>query len=192
MEITNAAWKNATSKIFTGVLLFSLAGIAGVILGAIALFSGSLGGVFIITLLVAAATVIGYVLYLMGLNNFKGLLQGEDSVAINRVWQAAILALAGVLVALIPVVGAIIGGIIGIIAYVLNVMAFNTLKTSPTFPALAKSGASKLFIAYVLYLVGVICTMTVFLAAIGGILNLIALIMILIGWSNIKNTNPEV
>lgn len=191
MEITNATWKNATSKIFTGVLLFSLSGIVGAIIGAIALLSGSLGGVFAITLLVAIATILGYVLYLMGLGNFKNILSGEDSAAISKVWLAAILSIVGVVISLIPIAGTIISAIIGIIAYILNVMAFSSLKSSQTFPAQAKSGASKLFTAYILYLIGGICTLTIVLAPVGGILNLIAFIMILIGWSNIKNANPE-
>ncbi len=191
MEITNATWKNATSKIFTGVMLFSLAGIVGAIISAIALISGSMGGVFAITLLVAIATILGYILYLIGLGNFKNILSGTDSAAISRVWLAAILSIVGVIIGLIPVAGAIISTIIAIIAYILNVMAFSSLKNSVTFPAQAKSGASKLFTAYILYLIGGICTLTIVLAPVGGILNLIAFIMILIGWNNIKNTNPE-
>lgn len=191
MEMTNATWKASTSKIFNGVMLFSLSGIIGAIIGAIALVFGSMGGVFIITLLIGLATLGGYILYLMGLGNFKNQLTGGDAAAISKVYMAALLSILAVIVAFIPVIGSIAGIIIGIIAYILNVMAYSYLKKSATFPALARKGANKLFIAYILYLIGAICTVTVILAAIGGILNLIAFIMILIGWSNIKSANPE-
>lgn len=191
MEITNAAWKNATSKIFTGVMLFSLSGIVGAIIGAIALLSGSLGSIFIISLLVGIATILGYVMYLIGLGNFKMILSENDALAVSRVWIAAILSIIGVIVAFIPFAGTFASAIIGIIAYILNVMAFSSLKNSLTFPAQAKSGASKLFTAYILYFIGGICNITIVLAPLGGILYLIAFIMILIGWSNIRNANPE-
>lgn len=189
--MTNAAWKATTSKIFNGVMIFSLSGIVGAIIGAIALLFGSLSGVFIISLLIGLATLGGYILYLMGLGSLKNQLNGGDAAAISKVYMAAILSIVAVIVAFIPVIGSIAGIIIGIIAYILNVMAYSYLKSSATFPALARQGASKLFIAYILYLIGAICTVTVILAAIGGILNLIAFIMILLGWSNVKNANPE-
>ena len=194
MELTNSAWKNATSKIFTGVLLFSLSGIAGGILAAILGFIlKSLTLVSIIVLIAGIASILGYVLYVLGLGNFKNILAGEDAAAISKVWLAAILALAGsvitVLTTLIPGIG-IIGTIAAIAAYVLNLLGFMALKNSQTFPALAKAGASKLFLAYILYLVGAISAF-ILPSFISSIINLVALVMILIGWANIKNTTLE-
>lgn len=194
MGLTNSAWKDATSKIFLGVLLFSLSGIAGGILAAIlGLILKSLTLVGIIVLIAGIASVLGYVLYVLGLGNFKNILAGEDAVAISKVWLAAILALAGsvitVLAVLLPGIG-IIGTIAAIAAYVLNLLGFMALKNSQTFPVQAKAGASKLFLAYILYLIGAISAF-ILPSFISSLINLVALVMILIGWANIKNTNAE-
>ncbi len=194
MELTNSAWKNATSKIFLGVLLFSLSGIAGGIIAAIlGVILKSLTLVGIIVLIAGIAAILGYVLYVLGLGNFENILTGEDAAAVSKVWLAAILALAGsvitVLTTVIPGIG-IIGTIAAIAAYVLNLLGFMALKNSSTFPALAKAGANKLFLAYILYLAGSIVAF--FLPAIiSSLINLVALVMILLGWSAIKNANVE-
>ncbi|MDE5638418.1 MAG: hypothetical protein K2I47_01245 [Odoribacter sp.] len=194
MELTNSAWKTATSKIFLGVLLFSLSGIAGGILAALlGLVLKSLTLVGIIVLIAGIAAILGYVLYVLGLGNFKNILSGEDAAAVSKVWLAALLALAGsvitVLTSFIPGI-AIIGTIAAIAAYVLNLLGFMALKNSSTFPTLAKAGANKLFLAYILYLAGSIAAF--FLPSfIAGLINLVALVMIILGWSAIKNANVE-
>ena len=190
MELTNSAWKNATSKIFLGVLLFSLSGIAGGILAALlGLVLKSLTLVSIVVLIAGIAAILGYVLYVLGLGNFKNILSGEDAAAVSKIWLAALLALAGsvitVVTSFIPGI-AIIGTIAAIAAYVLNLLGFMALKNSSTFPTMAKAGANKLFLAYILYLAGSIAAF--FLPSfIAGIINLVALVMIILGWAAIKN-----
>ena len=189
MELTNSAWKNATSKIFLGVLLFSLSGIAGGILAALlGLVLKSLTLVSIVVLIAGIAAILGYVLYVLGLGNFKNILSGEDAAAVSKIWLAALLALAGsvitVVTSFIPGI-AIIGTIAAIAAYVLNLLGFMALKNSSTFPTMAKAGANKLFLAYILYLAGSIAAF--FLPSfIAGIINLVALVMIILGWAAIK------
>ena len=194
MELTNSAWKNATSKIFLGVLLFSLSGIAGGILAALlGLVLKSLTLVSIVVLIAGIAAILGYVLYVLGLGNFKNILSGEDAAAVSKIWLAALLALAGsvitVVTSFIPGI-AIIGTIAAIAAYVLNLLGFMALKNSSTFPTMAKAGANKLFLDYILYLAGSIAAF--FLPSfIAGIINLVALVMIILGWAAIKNANVE-
>ncbi len=194
MELTNSAWKNTTSKIFLGVLLFSLSGIAGGILAALlGLVLKSLTLVSIVVLIAGIAAILGYVLYVLGLGNFKNILSGEDAAAVSKIWLAALLALAGsvitVVTSFIPGI-AIIGTIAAIAAYVLNLLGFMALKNSSTFPTMAKAGANKLFLAYILYLAGSIAAF--FLPSfIAGIINLVALVMIILGWAAIKNANVE-
>ena len=194
MELTNSARKNATSQIFLGVLLFSLSGIAGGILAALlGLVLKSLTLVSIVVLIAGIAAILGYVLYVLGLGNFKNILSGEDAAAVSKIWLAALLALAGsvitVVTSFIPGI-AIIGTIAAIAAYVLNLLGFMALKNSSTFPTMAKAGANKLFLAYILYLAGSIAAF--FLPSfIAGIINLVALVMIILGWAAIKNANVE-
>lgn len=197
MELNGAVWKTSTSKIFSGVLLFSLSGIVGGLFAVILALSGSLGAALwmIIGVLTGIATILGYVLYLMGLGELQGILQGEDASAIGKVKLAAILLIIGacvsVLFSIVPllgtIVGSIISGILNIVGCILCVMAFAQLKKSTTFPATALSGVSKLYVAYLLNLIGYGLMLTVILAVVAPILNLVAFIMILIGWAGVKN-----
>ena len=89
MELTNSAWKNATSKIFLGVLLFSLSGIAGGILAALlGLVLKSLTLVSIVVLIAGIAAILGYVLYVLGLGNFKNILLSfyPLSLQVSAIW----------------------------------------------------------------------------------------------------------
>ena len=195
MELNGAVWKTSTSKIFSGVLLFSLSGIVGGLFAVILALSGSLGAALWIGVLTGIATILGYVLYLMGLGELQGILQGEDVSAIGKVKLAAILLIIGacvsVLFSIVPllgtIVGSIISGILNIVGCILCVMAFAQLKKSTTFPATALSGVSKLYVAYLLNLIGYGLMLTVILAVVAPILNLVAFIMILIGWAGVKN-----
>ncbi|CCZ07018.1 MULTISPECIES: hypothetical protein [Culturomica] len=195
MELNGAVWKTSTSKIFSGVLLFSLSGIVGGLFAVILALSGSLGAALWIGVLTGIATILGYVLYLMGLGELQGILQGEDASAIGKVKLAAILLIIGacvsVLFSIVPllgtIVGSIISGILNIVGCILCVMAFAQLKKSTTFPATALSGVSKLYVAYLLNLIGYGLMLTVILAVVAPILNLVAFIMILIGWAGVKN-----
>lgn len=195
MELNGAVWKTSTSKIFSGVLLFSLSGIVGGLFAVILALSGSLGAALWIGVLTGIATILGYVLYLMGLGELQGILQGEDASAIGKVKLAAILLIIGacvsVLFSIVPLFGTIVGGIISgilnLVGCILCVMAFAQLKKSTTFPATALSGVSKLYVAYLLNLIGYGLMLTVILAVVAPILNLVAFIMILIGWASIKS-----
>ena len=195
MELNGAVWKTSTSKIFSGVLLFSLSGIVGGLFAVILALSGSLGAALWIGVLTGIATILGYVLYLMGLGELQGILQGEDASAIGKVKLAAILLIIGacvsVLFSIVPllgtIVGSIISGILNIVGCILCVMAFAQLKKSTTFPATALSGVSKLYVAYLLNLICYGLMLTVILAVVAPILNLVAFIMILIGWAGVKN-----
>lgn len=195
MELNVTGWKESTSKIFSGVLLFSLSGIVGGVIGGILTFAGAPGVAMWIAVLAGIASILGYVLYIQGLGGLQGILQGEDAAAISKVKTAAILLIVGavvtVILSIVPflgsVVGGIISGILNLIGCILCVLAFSALKKSTTFPAAAMGGVSKLFTAYVLNLISYGLILTVILAVVAPILSLIAFIMIIIGWANVKN-----
>lgn len=195
MELNVAGWKVSTSKIFNGVLLFSLSGIVGGVISAILTLAGAPGIALWVAALAGVASILGYVFYIQGLNGLQAILQGEDASAISKVKTAAILLIIGAIVtvvlSVIPILGTVVGGIISgvlnLIGCILSVIAFSSLKKSATFPAAAMGGVSKLFTAYVLNLISYGLILTVILAVVAPILSLVAFIMIIIGWSNIKN-----
>ncbi|MDR2042219.1 MAG: hypothetical protein LBP98_07890 [Tannerella sp.] len=202
----NELWLKKTNAVFNGILLYSIAGVLHSILDPIeSLMSGldtisSLGGgnvagadgLSIFLYLLTAAIIGGYVMFLLGLGGFAALLEGDDKAAVGKIRTGVLLGLAGEMISLIPLIGWVIGGILNIIAFFLMMTGYSTLKNSPTFPAAAREGAGKLFTSQILLLIGVVLG---WIPLIGGffegILDLIAFILLLIGWSAIKNANPE-
>lgn len=69
-------------------------------------------------------------------------------------------------------------------------VAYSKLKKSPTFPELARKGASMLFTAMLLALIGSIFGLIPIVGAvIAGIFNIISFIMVLLGWKKIADAD---
>lgn len=197
MDISNAVWKSSTEKIFNGVLLFSVAGVLmGLFQFIFALSWNAIAVKFLVFLLTGAASVVGYVIYRAGLTEMRTLTDGgEDSASIDKVNIAALLSMIGVCVtvlfSLIPVAGAVIGGVIsgllGIAASILCLIAFASLKKSAGFPASVLGGFSKLYVAYLLNVIAYGLYITVILALVAPLVSLVGFIFVLIGWNEVKN-----
>jgi hypothetical protein len=202
------SWSAKTKKIFNGILLFSLAWIAyGIFEPIESLFSfassglnvmGAVTGVStpslgvsgtvltIITYLLLAGIGYGCVLTIAALGSFSAILDDGDESAVLTVRTGFIIALAAVVLDMIPFIPGIIGDIAYFVAILLMLMGYNNLKGSTTFAG--KDGASILFVAMLLLLIGWVLD---FIPLVGdwieAILTIVAYIMTLVGWSKIKN-----
>jgi len=206
MAQKNESWSLVTKTIFTGVLLYALAGILYAILSPIEAFSSAFstisslsgGGGFagssvlsILSYILLVGIIVGYFLFFKGLSDFGKILEPADATAIGKVRTGVLLALIAAVVALIPFLGWV-STIIGIIAYILMLLGYSALKSSQTFPAQARNGASKLFLSLILLVIGaVIGFIPVVGSFIEGALSIIAFILVLLGWSTIKKASPD-
>lgn len=215
MENNLQIWQQKTKTIWTGVLLFaiggivygfisSLAGASEAVSTAKSLLSGGTsggGGGFMkfLKYLVLAAVIAGYAMYILGLGNFREILSTQDANSINKVRIGAILNVAAYIWLLFGVWGWI-ASVLNIIAFFYMLLGFMALKSSSTFPAKARKGASNLFLSMVLGLIASAVALLLgwipFLGVIGtviaAILNLIAFILIFVGWNQVKNADPAV
>jgi hypothetical protein len=135
------------------------------------------------------AIIIGYLLYIKGLIDFTSILKNEDNKAMKNVRNGAILMIAATVFSLdfIGFPGILIA-IINIVGFILMLVGYSKLKNSPTFHAQARVGATKLFLAMILSLVGAILGIIPLIGGIiNGILSIIAFILVLLGWNSIKN-----
>ncbi|MDL2319739.1 hypothetical protein LJC45_01230 [Alistipes sp. OttesenSCG-928-B03] len=196
MENTVQTWSSKTKFLWIGVLIMALAGITARFFG---LFN-FLGALTILIYLLKVGVVAGFALYILGLIQFRSILGENDAKAVNKIFIAAII---GASVAFLDLIlGWVIGfGIIiniaNIVAWILAIIGFASLKGSATFPAKARSGASKLFIAMLLNLIGGALALLfgwvpIVTSVIVGIIYIVAFIMMLIGWSQIKSADPAV
>ena len=206
MESNVQTWSEKTGMIFKGVLIYSIANVAhGIfepinnIMNKVNMFSsfaggsssgGGIGFLDIVCYVALAGIIVGYYFFLKGLGEFRPLLADQDGNAIGRIRLGVILGLVATAVDFIPLLGWV-ETILNIIAFIMMLMGYSALKSSKTFPQTAAKGASRLFMAMILLLVG---TVLGFIPLVGGFIDMvfviIAFFMTLSGWSAIKNSSP--
>lgn len=184
-----------TKSIYNGVLIYSLCGIAKSIVdpivamtAAAAMFSGSSsgGGLGVISILLSIAIIVGYVMFFLGLSHFRTVVNTNDAPAVQKLYVAAIISIVAYVVGCIPLMG-LVAKILALVAFIMMLLGFSALKNSATFPADARNGASKLFIAMILSVVGVIVGWIPFIGGVlGAILGIIGFILTILGWKKIS------
>ena len=206
MNQNQTLWTESTKKIFTGVLVYSVAGVIHSVvepinslmsgLSSVASFaSGGQesfgGGLQIFMYLLLAAIVGGYFLYFTGLTSFAKILEEEDANAVIRIRLGALLMMIAALVS--AFLWGLLGGIVYLIGFVLMMLGFSHLKKSTSFPEKARVGASRLFLAMVLAIVGAVIGLIPFVGAIiEALLSIVSFIFVLMGWVAIKNADQSV
>jgi uncharacterized membrane protein len=170
--------------IIVGIVLQTLGPIVGVILGVLMTLSGSFGGMTIGRIV----SIVGLVLFLVGLAKFKGGFDDEDGVkGSSNLFVAAILAVVGQVLGILPVVGGLIAGIVLIISYVFLIMGYSRLKNSTGYSQEGRDGANLLFIGAIILVVAVVINLIPLLGqVVYAIVSLVSLILFLMGWSKIK------
>lgn len=197
-------WKQTTADLYKAVQIFTWAAVAAAIFS----FFGSVGDVAstfsaladgkssgssfgfwdVLDILATAAIVYGYWLFITSLDIFKGQVHTTDAPRIGFIRMATILSVIGVVVALIPFAG-FVGGILNLIAWIMLLVAYSNLKNSVTFPEGARRGASKLFMAMVIGIIGwVIGLIPLVGDAIETVLEIIAFFIVLSGWKSISES----
>jgi len=206
--MTKSMWRTQARAVLNGIVLLTLAGLAGSVVEAIGsmndkvdlvrcFMTGDFSDYFepdgwdyasgIMTVL----EVYGYILYLRGLKRFALLLQGNDAACVMKVRSGAILTIIGLVVGYIPVLGWLFKLVLVIVGFIKMLRGYRGLKHSSTFPE--TEGASTLHSALIMQLLGVILG---FLPVIGGLvesfMNIFVFFTLVSGWCAIKNTVPAV
>ncbi len=210
----NSAWSLTTKGLYNAVLIQTICGAATALISAIisiqlmsadslsdlaALADGaSVWG--ILGIIVGIGSLVGFILFFMNIAKFKTLVNANDAPAVGNIHTAMILtivnAVLSILGVFIPFLG-IITLIIAIIALVFQLMAYNALKNSTTFPDIAREGANKIFTAMIISLVagfisGLFSVLVPILGLIAYLAVIYAWIMQLQGWALIaKSEQPR-
>ena len=209
------AYKNAVNKVFMAVLITAILGIlssiftsfiaatASLELGA-AIAAGTsmpflpLLAVLIIPLIVVAANIY----YFITLGGLVNAVHENDVPAVKKLRSAVLLSLIASLVGIciflvllsgdLTVIGTlsiVIGlavAVLSIIAYIFTLISYSKLKASETFPG--KDGAKLLFIGAIIALCCGVVGAIPFLGVIGGLGTIAAMVLNIVGWIKIKNS----
>ena len=190
-------WNKETRQAYVGTLLYSLLGILAAILAPIAgasalasFASGSSGGGFVATLLILVELCIiaGYVIFFLAVKDLKNITEGEDQSAFGNVFLSIIFDILAAVFGMIPGVRWV-GGILAIVSCVLLLMAYSSLKKSPTIAQLspvATAGFGQLFTAEVLVAIAIVIGWIPLVGGfVGAILKVIAWVLVLLGWKKV-------
>ncbi len=196
-------WKQTTADLYKAVLIYTWAAIAVAVFGVIGAIGDTASnltslaegkvqlvdfGIWdVLKILATVAVVYGYWLFIQALQIFKGQVNPADAPQVGSIRTAAILTVIAAVLAVIPFVG-FVGGILNLIAWILLLMAYSKLKNSVTFPETARRGASKLFTAMIVGLVGGIIGLIPLIGVIAVVFSIIAFFMTLSGWKSISES----
>ena len=209
------AYKNAVNKVFMAVLIVAILGVLAsifsafiattaaldmtqaIVMGTSMPFTGLLS-VLILPLLVVAANIY----FVVCLGGLAKAVHENDVPAVKKLRTATILSIISSIVGLciflvilsgsltaIATMGAVIGiacAVLSIIAYIFTLISYSKLKASETFPG--KDGAKLLFIAAIIALCCGVVGAIPFLGVIGGIGAIVAMVLNIVGWVKIKNS----
>ena len=196
------SWKQTTAALYKAVLIFTWSGIVLSIFSGIAAVTGaakmvsslasggdigfSFGTWDILKIVATVGVLYGYWLFLQSLGVFRALVNPVDAPRVSSIRTATVLQIIAAVLSVIPFVS-IIGGILSIVAWIMLLLAYSALKDSVTFPELARRGASKIYIAMILGIIGWIVGWVPIVGWLAAfILSIISFFMILSGWKSIS------
>lgn len=191
MENINS-YNKTTSLIFKGVLLYTLCGIINGIVGPISSLSSAAsfltgngpGALGIFSTILSVAIILGYVLFVYGINKLKGLVYQPDQKAVKRILVFVTLQIIAMFFGIFHL--GIVKSIISVVAIIFGLLGYKGMKQSMTLPISAKKGASNLYVAMILSIIGTLLGLIPLAGAVlNGILGTIAFILEILGWKKI-------
>ncbi len=210
--MVNKQWQGTVGNIISGIWMYTLGGIAAGLVGLIGavieplrryLFFFSSGdtsafeqfvdAIDSFELLFKMTVIIGYYFFFSSIVNFGKLQKAdEDKAAVNKIKTSYIFLIIAILLAYVPLVGPLLRLIFVIISYVKLFSGYGALKRSSTQLPEACKGASTLYTATIISLIGAVLGCIPLLGDfIEGIFTFIAFFMVLSGWNAIRRGAPE-
>ena len=170
--------KKETNKAVTFILVGSLLGT----------FNG-IGGGWASTI----TAIIGFILFFMGLKKLKMSLDETGQGGVKLLTIAAIIAIIGLVIDLIPLIGGMIAGIFYIVAFIIELLGFLKLKKSITIGELGAKGVGLIIISMILMIIEAIFGILPlpFVGIICSILSIVALLLLLFGWIKVQEALVE-
>lgn len=171
-----STWNETTGTIRKTVFLFAIAGAAAALFSIIPTM-GWLTGIS------SKIMIVGLVLFYFKIKDLQALAQSADAEALNKLSAGAILFAAAELIADIPAIGWVLSAVIFIIALIMMLMAYNSLKSSATFPN--AEGMKLLVTATIVGLAGIAVLFIPSMYTVGRILYIVEFILIIMGWQKV-------
>lgn len=209
------AYKNAVNKVFMSLVIYVVVSILSTIMATFvatsatvdltaAIISGTSWpiGALLTVLICPLLSVAAYIYYYMCLGGLANAVHENDVPAVKKLRSAALLSLIGTLIGMciflvilsgsltfigvMSVVILLASLVLAIISYIFTLIGYSKLKNSETFPG--KDGAKLLFVASILALCGSVVAAIPFIGVVGGLASLVALVLMIVGWLKIKNS----
>jgi hypothetical protein len=136
-------------------------------------------------IMTSITSLAGLIIYLIGLGKLKQSLDAEGMTGASRLKIAVWLGIVAAIFGIIPLLGAIIAGIIGIIAFIFEFLGYSSLMKSDPLHQLGRDGAKTLRISMIIMVIATLIGIFPLTGIVVGIITLVALWFIYKGWTNI-------
>ena len=196
----NSLWSKVTGSLYKAVLTQAISGITVCLLSVVSVIminsdpigyvkGGGFQTILILIMIAGIGSLVGFILFFINITKLKEQVNSLDAQAVGNIHTAMILA---IIYAIVSVIGRfvlfmnIIALVLSIVAFAFQFMGYSALKSSTTFPEIARAGAGKIFTAMILNLVGLVICWIPIIGFISVILSIFALVFTLNGWKLIS------
>lgn len=175
-----------------GSILMSISAMVAVA-GALFGSSGAAGGFGFLTIVCLLAMIGGFVWFFINLSKFITIQQTDaDRSAISNVRTSYIIFIVGAILNFIPIIGWIVNLICALVANILLIIAFNNFSNSQFMNPTGRSGASLLKVQAIITLICAILMIIPVVNILAIIGEIVALVLLFVGWSKVSNGHGEV
>lgn len=131
--------------------------------------------------------IIGFIIFFMGLDKLKSLLDDSGKAAVKLLINATIIGIIALVIDLIPLIGGIFAKILYLIAFIIQLVGLLKLKDSKTIGETGVAGVNNLLIAMVIMVIGSIISIFPGGEFINSVISFAAFLLILFGWLKIQD-----
>lgn len=142
----------------------------------------------VMPIIFSLASIVGLIMYMMGLKNFATQLDEVGSKAIKLVFYGVVLTIIANFIGLIPLMG-FLSGLVALAAFILEFIGLMQFKKSTSLNEIGSKGASQLYLAMLFALIGSVVGIIPLIGLVPSfVLMVLYYIFLFMGWSKVKNS----
>lgn len=132
------------------------------------------------------AALAGLVLYWIGLGKMKQSLDADGLVGVVKLRVAIVLSLAAIILAMLPMVGGILSGVLLIVSFVLCYLGYSSMRQSVALGAEGRGGAGNLCASMILlFIAAVLAVIPSLNPSFSAFVAIVSLWLVYLGWTRI-------
>lgn len=142
----------------------------------------------VMPIIFSLASIVGLIMYMMGLKDFATQLDEVGSKAIKLVFYGVVLTIIANFIGLIPLMG-FLSGLVALAAFILEFIGLMQFRRSTSLNEIGSKGAGQLYLAMIFALIGSVVGIIPLIGAVPSfVLMVLYYIFLFMGWSKVKSS----